>query len=126
MALCELQNPIQELNYTDLLETIISRGLTSWKSLEDCEPLEAFAIGALGVKYSNVSEDLRIQIESLLYKTEKEDLNLSSIELTQIEGVLSKLVPKTGDLEQLNRNKLLRHRKMFYKIDMDQNRNVEK
>ena len=121
LALCQLQNIILELNYTVLIETIIDRNIALWRRLEDCEPLEAFAIGATGVKFSTLSHDLAMNVERVLDGTEKDDVNLSSIELMQVEGILSRLTPKSNTLEQLNRNKLLRHRKMFYRIELHEN-----
>ena len=48
-----------------------------WTDLEDAEPLEAFATGALGVKYSALSSDLAILVDTLLERTKSEDIIFS-------------------------------------------------
>ena len=51
----------------------------------------------------------------LYYKYESQPF-ISSIELMKIEGILSRLHLTNSDLEPLNNNKVLRNRKMFFRV----------
>ena len=117
--LCNFQSLIQELDYTSLLEDISNRILAIWNNLEDVEPLQAFASGAVAVKFSKVSPSLETKIYQMIEMITKDDLNLSCTEIQQVEGVLSVYQPRKKELVKFNKSKFLRHRRMIYRFELE-------
>ena len=119
LSLCSLQSLIQELDYTPLLQVICDRTCAIWNNLEEAEPLEAFASGAVAVTYSKTSPVLENKVYQMVEMISKDDLNLSGIEIQQVEGVLSVYQARKKDLEKFNASKFLRHRKMIGRFPLE-------
>ena len=104
---------ILELNYTSLAEEYSSRLKAVWRNTEDKDPFEMIALGANAVKFGIIDEHLKDLAASEIEKT---DVDLNRSEIMRVEGIVGALTVTLAYEEKLNTNKLVRHRKMFYRF----------
>lgn len=104
---------ILELNYTCLAEEYCLRLKAAWRSTEDKDPFDMIALGSNAVKFANIDEQLKDLAASEIEKT---DVDLNRSEIMRVEGIVGALAVTPAYEEKLNTNKLVRHRKMFYRF----------